>query len=141
MRNSTLVAMCLSFLVVACGYGREEDKEAQRKEELQEVSAEMNNSLTTLSSLKVQLRDSLNRYAVEEDSLAQIKKDKYQLLLTELEQAEQAYRNWQEEVEYEPANMSHEEAMLYYDNEEDKARGIQQDIEKTVEYVRKEVRK
>lgn len=139
MNNSTLVAICLSFFVVACGYGREEDKEAHRKEELQEISKEMNNSLTTLSSLKAQLRDSISRYSVTEDSLAQVKKDKYQLLMVELEQAEDAYRNWQQEVEYEPSNMNHEEAMMYYEKEEDKARTIQQDIEKTVRYVRNEV--
>ncbi len=140
MNNSTLLTIFLSFLLVACGYGREEDKEAHRREELQEQSENMNNSMNSLSSLKVQVRDSLERYAGEEDSLARVKSGKYRLLLSELDQAEKSYQDWQQEVEYEPTNLNHEEAMLYYDNAEEKAKTIQQDIEKTVEYVREEIR-
>lgn len=141
MDRDTVIVCLLIFALSACGYGREEDKEMKRKEDLQELSQEMSSSLTNLSTLKIQLRDSLSYYSGQEDSLSKVKVDRYRLLKSELEQAEKAYEDWQEEIEFEPSNMSHEEAMEYYDMEEDKAEVLRQDMQKTVEYVQSEMKK
>lgn len=140
MKNSTLIAFFCVLIMAACGYGREDDKRAERQENLQELKQEMNSTLITLSSLKTQLRDSLSALSGQEDSLVQAKVDKYRLLLAELEQVEHAYESWSEQVEMEPQEMSHDEIMQYYNEEEESAKVVRQDMRKTIEYVESELR-
>lgn len=140
MKNNTLIAFLFMLILTACGYGREDDKRAERQEDLQELSQEMNGTLTTLSSLKIQLRDSISDLSGQEDSLAQVKVDKYRLLLAELEQAEQAYKSWIEQVEMESQEMNHDEVMQYYDEKEETAKVVRQDMRKAIEYVESELR-
>lgn len=139
MNSKFFFAAVFCLFLSACGYDGEEEKEAQRKEELQELSEEMNQTLTTISSLKVQLRDSLDDLGVRGDSTELVRIDKYRLLLTELDQVETAYQEWQEEVNNEVENIAHEEAMAYYDQQEEKAQALRMDMRKTIEYVQKEL--
>lgn len=141
MKSNLFVAVVLTLALSACGYGREEDKEIKRKEDLQELSQDMNNTVASMSTLKIQLRDSLADYTEQEDSLSMVKADKYRLLISEIDQAEHAYQDWQKEIEFEPTNMKHEEAMAYYDQEEEKAEILRQDLRKTKDYVESEIRK
>lgn len=139
MKENLFVALLLAIMITACGYDREEDKEMKRKEDLQELSQEMNNTLSGINNLKIQVRDSLANFSAQEDSLSRVKADKYRILMSELEQAEVAYKEWQREIEYEPTNMEHEEVMLYYENEEEEAEVLRQNMQKTIRYVESEI--
>lgn len=139
MSRNTIITMVMVLALAACGYDGEEEKEAKRKEDLQELSQEMNNTLTTISTLKIQLRDSIADLSEEQDSLSQVKVDRYRILLTDLEKNEEAYKNWQQEIDFAPETMTHEEAMEYYQQEEEKAEVLRQDMRKTVEYVENEI--
>lgn len=141
MKRILFVAIVLTLALSACGYGREEDKEIKRKEDLQELSQDMNNTIASMTTLKIQLRDSLADYAEQEDSLSMVKADKYRLLISEIDQAEHAFQDWQKEIEFEPTSMKHEEAMTYYEKEEEKAEILRQDLRKTRDYVASEIRK
>jgi uncharacterized FlaG/YvyC family protein len=140
MMNSKLffIAVFCLFLV-SCGYDGEEEKEAARKEDLQELSEEMNQNLTTITGLKVQLRDSLDDLGVRGDSTEQLRVDKYRLLLAELDQTEVAYRDWEEEVNAEMENIAHEEAMAFYDQQEEKAQSLRMDMRSKIKYVQQEL--
>ncbi len=140
MRNSKLFCVAVFCLLLgACGYDGDEEKEAARKEDLQELNEEMNQTLTTITGLKVQLRDSLDDLGVRGDSVEQVKVDKYRLLLAELEQAEAEYMDWEEEVNAEVENIAHEEAMAFYDQQEEKAQSLRMDMRKTIDYVQQEL--
>jgi uncharacterized FlaG/YvyC family protein len=140
MMNSKLFFIAVfCFFLGACGYDGEEEKEAARKEDLQELSEEMNQNLTTITGLKVQLRDSLDDLGVRGDSTEQVRVDKYRLLLAELDQTEAAYRDWEEEVNSEMENIAHEEAMAFYDQQEEKAQSLRMDMRSKIKYVQQEL--
>lgn len=139
MMNSKIFFVAVFCLILGgCGYGREDDKEAKRKEDLQELSEEMNGNLTTISSLKVQLRDSLDNLGAG-DSATQVRVDKYRLLMAELDKAENSYREWQEEIGRDPDDITHEEALQYYDQQEEKAQVLRMDMRQSIDYVQKEL--
>lgn len=135
MNSKVWIAAIFCLFVGACGYGREDDKEEARQKEIKELSEEMSQTLTTISSLKIQLRDSLDELSTADDSIAQVEADKYRLLLAELDEVETAYEEWQEEINTEPANISHGEAMHYYDQQELKAQNLRADMRQAIAYV------
>lgn len=139
MNSKVWIVVIFCLFVGACGYGREDDKEVARQEDIKELSEEMSQTLTTISSLKIQLRDSLDDLSTAGDSIAQVKADKYRLLLAELDKVETTYEEWQEEVNTEPANITHEEAMEYYDQQEEKAQTLRMDMRQAIEYVQEEL--
>lgn len=139
MNSKVWIAAIFCLFMGACGYDGDDEKEAARQEEIKELSEEMSQTLTTISSLKIQLRDSLDDLSTAGDSIAQVKADKYRLLLAELEKAETAYEEWREEVNIEPADITHEEVMQYYDQQEDRAQALRMDMRQTIAYVQEEL--
>lgn len=139
MNSKLWIAAIFCLFMGACGYDGDDEKEAARQEEIKELSEEMSQTLTTISSLKIQLRDSLDDLSTAGDSIAQVKADKYRLLLAELEKVETAYEEWQEEVNKKPSDITHEEAMQYYDQQEEKAQMLRMDMRQAIAYVQEEL--
>lgn len=128
--RSFLFITCLCFLLTACGYGREEDKEAARQQDLQELKQEMEQSLSRIDSLKTELSQRQASAAEEE---------KYSVMMARLEGAEAAYREWRNDLEVEPEGMSHDERMQYYNQEEQRAESIRQEMQSAIQYVEREL--
>lgn len=139
MNSKVWIAAIFCLFVGACGYDGDDEKEAARLEKLQELSEEMSQTLTTISSLKIQLRDSLDDLSTAGDSIAQVRADKYRLLLAELDKVEIAYKEWREDVTNNPDNITHEEVMHYYDQQEDRAQALRMDMRQAIEYVQSEL--
>ena len=54
-------------------------------------------------------------------------------MISELEEAEAAYQYWQEEIQFDPTSVNHEEAMEYYAVEEEKAEMLKKDMRQTLD--------
>jgi hypothetical protein len=128
--RSFLFIACLCFLLTACGYGREEDKEAARQQDLQELNQAMEQSLSRIDSLKAEVSQRQASAAEEE---------KYSVMMARLEGAEAAYREWRNDLDVEPGGMSHDEKMQYYNQEEQRAESIRQEMQSAIQYVEREL--
>lgn len=120
---------CLCLLLTACGYGREDDKEAARQRDLREINQEMEQSLSRIDSLKTEVRE---RQATAEDE------EPYNVMMAKLERAETAYREWRNDVELEPEG-SHDERMQYLNEEEPRAEAVRQEMHSAIQYVEEEL--
>lgn len=139
MNWSILLASSLLLFSAGCGSNGQEEAEKFRQAELQELSEEMEGVLLRLDQLKVQLRDSIDDQSATADSSRLVRADQYRLMLSELEAAEAAYESWKEEITFEPEGMKHEDAMQFYEIEEEKAATIRMDIRQTIQRVESEI--
>lgn len=121
---------CLCLLLTACGYGREDDKEASRQEDLQELNREMEQYLSRIDSLKAEVRD--RQAAAGEE-------DRYNVMMARLEGAETAYREWRDELILEPEGEDFDERMQYYNQEEQRAEAVRHEMQSAIQYVEDEL--
>lgn len=136
-RNFLFTVYCC-FLLTACGYGREEDKEVARQEEIQELRQEMEQYRSRLDSLKAQVRErqSGTEAAAEAEPAEE---NVYQIMMAELQRAEATYQVWEEELIPETESRSHEEVMQHYDQKEQRAEVVRQEMLSAIQYVESEL--
>lgn len=127
-RNFFIACLCLLF--TACGYGREDDKEASRQEDLQELNREMEQHLSRINDLKAEVR---NRQVSGEAD------ERYNAMMARLEGAETAYREWRDELILEPEGENFDERMQYYDQEEQRAEAVRHEMQSAIQYVEGEL--
>lgn len=136
-RNFLFVAYCC-FLLTACGYGREDDKEASRKEDIQELQQEMEQYRLQIDSLKAQVSEEQTAAAGMETSPSE--EDLHEILMAELQKAEAAHQVWKEELIPDAGTRNHDETMQHYDQKEQEAAMVRQEMMSAIQYVENELR-
>lgn len=130
MNTRNFLVVCLCLLLAACGYGREDDKEAARQGDIQELNQEMEQHLTRINSLKQEIS---NRQASSGEN------EQYNIMMAKLERAETSYTQWQEGRVTEPAGDNHADRMQFYHQEEQRAQAIRHEMESAIQYVEGEL--
>lgn len=128
IRNFLVVCLCL--LLAACGYGREDDKEAARQRDIQEINQEMEQHLTKINSLKQEVS---NRQASNGED------EQYNIMMAKLERAATSYRQWQEGRVTAPEGDNFDDRMQFYEQEEQRAQAIRHEMESAIQYVEGEL--
>lgn len=128
-RNFFIACLCLLF--TACGYGREDDKEASRQEDLQELNREMEQYHARIEDLKTEVSD--------RQATATAEDDRYSVMMARLEGAETAYQEWRDKLILEPEGEDFDERMQYYNQEEQRAESVRHEMQSAIQYVEGEL--
>lgn len=91
-----------------------------------------------LDSLKAQVRErqSGTEAAAEAEPAEE---NVYQIMMAELQRAEATYQVWEEELIPETESRSHEEVMQHYDQKEQRAEVVRQEMLSAIQHVESEL--